>query len=102
VAPLGVPQDPGRARLLRPPPRQEACPYANFCEQYDNFVPAPEFAPALVDQLADVQAVQDRASCGWRGLFYAPAATRLLQDLRRELFGPPEREVIDKPVTTAA
>jgi hypothetical protein len=49
-----------------------------------------------------VWAVLDRASRGWRGLTYTPAATRLLQDLRRELFGPPEHEVIDQPVTTAA
>jgi putative transposase len=49
-----------------------------------------------------VWAVLDRASHGWRGLTYTPAATRLLQDLRRELFGQPEREVIDQPVTTAA
>jgi putative transposase len=49
-----------------------------------------------------VWAVLDRASKGWRGLTYTPAATRLLQDLRHQLFGPPEREVIDQPVTTAA
>ena len=47
-------------------------------------------------------AVLDRASRGWRGLIYTPAATRLLQDLRHQLFGPPEQEVIDQPVTTAA
>jgi integrase len=45
---------------------QEACPYANICEQCDNFVPAPEFAPALADQLADVQALQtDAQQRGW-------------------------------------
>jgi putative transposase len=49
-----------------------------------------------------VWAVLDRASKGWRGLTYTPAATRLLQDLRRQLFGLPDREVIDQPVTTAA
>jgi putative transposase len=52
--------------------------------------------------LSLVWAVLDRASRGWRGLTYTPAGTRLLQDLRRELFSPPEREVIDQPVTTAA
>ena len=31
-----------------------ACPYANICEHCDNYVPAPEFTPALQDQLADV------------------------------------------------
>jgi putative transposase len=49
-----------------------------------------------------VWAVLDRASKGWRGLTYTPAATRLLQDLRHQLFGLPDREVIDQPVTTAA
>jgi transposase-like protein len=49
-----------------------------------------------------VWAVLDRASRGWRGLTYTPAATRLLQDLRRDLFTPPTPEVITKPVTTAA
>jgi putative transposase len=49
-----------------------------------------------------VWAVLDRASHGWRGLTYTPAATRLLQDLRHQLIGQPEREVIDQPVTTAA
>ena len=29
----------------------EACPYANICEHCDNYIPAPEFAPALQDQL---------------------------------------------------
>ena len=32
----------------------DACPYANICEHCDNYMPAPEFAPALQDQLADV------------------------------------------------
>jgi hypothetical protein len=32
-----------------------ACPYANICETCDNFVTGPEFAPALRDQLTDVQ-----------------------------------------------
>jgi putative transposase len=49
-----------------------------------------------------VWAVLDRASKGWRGLTYTPAATRLLQDLRRDLFGPPPTEVITEPVTSAA
>lgn len=49
-----------------------------------------------------VWAVLDRVSKGWRGRTYTPAATRLLQDLRHQLFGPPEREVIGQPVTTAA
>ena len=49
-----------------------------------------------------VWAVLDRASKGWRGLTYTPAATRLFQDLRRQLFRPPEQEVIDQAITAAA
>jgi transposase-like protein len=44
-----------------------------------------------------VWAVLDRASTGWRGLTYTPAATRLLQDLRRDLPTPPA-----EPITSAA
>lgn len=44
----------------------EACPYANVCEQCDNFVTAPEFVPALEEQLADVKSLHDDAvSRGW-------------------------------------
>ena len=44
----------------------DACPYANICEHCDNFVPAPEFATALQDQLADVQTLRDDAEQrGW-------------------------------------
>jgi putative transposase len=49
-----------------------------------------------------VWAVLDRASRGWRGLSYTPAATRLLQDLRRDLLAPPTDQADSKPVTTAA
>jgi integrase len=46
----------------------DACPYANICEHCDNYVPAPEFAPALQDQLADVKALRDDADQrGWTG-----------------------------------
>ena len=42
------------------------CDYANICETCDNFTPAPEFAPALADQLADTQALQaDAEQRGW-------------------------------------
>jgi transposase-like protein len=53
--------------------------------------------------LSLVWAVLDRASRGWRGVVMTPAATRLLQDLRRQLLHPsrPE-EVVDQPVTPAA
>lgn len=44
----------------------EACPYANICEQCDNYVTAPEFEPALTDQLADITALRDDAHAqGW-------------------------------------
>jgi putative transposase len=49
-----------------------------------------------------VWAVLDRASRGWRGLTYTPAATRLLQDLRRDLLNPPADPSAAEPVTTAA
>ncbi len=43
-----------------------ACPYANICETCDNFVTGPEFAPALRDQLTDVQRLHaDAQSRGW-------------------------------------
>lgn len=50
--------------------------------------------------LSLVWAVLDRASRGWRGVDMNPRAVRLLQDRRRDLFGPPmqeeRREVIDE------
>ncbi|HXF56308.1 MAG TPA: hypothetical protein VNO34_01780 [Actinomycetota bacterium] len=56
--------------------------------------------------LSLVWAVLDRASRGWRGVDMNPRTVRRLQDLRRELFGPPGREdreeVIDETVTPAA
>ena len=42
----------------------EACPYANICEQCDNYVTAPEFIPQLQAQLADVTALRDDATVG--------------------------------------
>jgi integrase len=43
-----------------------ACPYANICEQCDNYQPAPEFAAALTAQLADVEALRrDAQDRGW-------------------------------------
>jgi integrase len=44
----------------------DACPYANICEQCDNFVTTTEFLPALEQQLADVHALHDDATTrGW-------------------------------------
>jgi hypothetical protein len=43
-----------------------ACPYANICEQCDNYQPAPEFVPALQAQLTDEHALRDDAQArGW-------------------------------------
>jgi hypothetical protein len=44
----------------------DACPYANICEQCDNYVTAPEFIPALQAQLADVEVLHEDAQArGW-------------------------------------
>ena len=44
----------------------EPCPYANICEQCENFVTAPEFGPALESQLEDVRSLRDDAQArGW-------------------------------------
>jgi len=44
----------------------EACPYANICEQCDNFVPAPENTAVLAGQLADIRALHaDAKRRGW-------------------------------------
>jgi integrase len=63
---------------------QEACPYANICEQCDNFVPTPEFAPVLADQLADVQALRtDAAQRGWTS--EVQRHSRVIQRLQEHL-----------------
>lgn len=47
-------------------PAAGACPYANICEQCDNYQPAPEFAPILAAQLTDIEALRnDAATRGW-------------------------------------
>jgi site-specific recombinase XerD len=80
IAPVGKPIIPGRVEWLRSEmlktrvahgycSRQlaaEACPYANICEQCDNYVTAPEFIPQLQAQLADITALRDDAAeRGW-------------------------------------
>lgn len=43
-----------------------ACPYANICEQCDNFAPTPEFVPVLEAQLVDVYELRaDAEGRGW-------------------------------------
>jgi integrase len=80
IAPVGQPIVPGRVEWLRGEmlktrvahgycSRQlaaEACPYANICEQCDNYVTAPEFIPQLQAQLVDTTALRDDAAQrGW-------------------------------------
>jgi integrase len=46
----------------------QACPYANICEQCDNFVPAPQFTGILQAQLADIHQLRaDAERRGWTG-----------------------------------
>ena len=56
--------------------------------------------------LSLVWAVLDRASKGWRGVEMTPVVVRRLQNLRRELIPPPDRqhdeEAVDDTVTAAA
>jgi integrase len=80
IAPAGQPIIPSRVEWLRAEmlktrvahgycSRQlaaEACPYANICEQCDNYVTAPEFTPQLQAQLADITVLRDDAADrGW-------------------------------------
>jgi hypothetical protein len=80
IAPVGKPNVPNRVEWLRGEmlktrvahgycSRQlaaQACPYANVCEQCDNFVTATKFIPALQAQIADVTALHDDAAeRGW-------------------------------------
>ena len=80
IAPTGQPIIPDRVEWLRGEmlktrvahgycSRQlaaEACPYANICEQCDNYVTAPEFNPHLQAQLTDITALRDDAAeRGW-------------------------------------
>jgi len=44
----------------------EACPYANICETCPSYTTAPEFIPAITDQLADIRTLRDDAHHrGW-------------------------------------
>ena len=67
-----------------------ACGYANICEQCDNFVPDPDRAYVLSEQLADVTALRDDAhQRGWtdetaRHDRVADALGRHLQRLEKE------------------
>jgi site-specific recombinase XerD len=68
------------------------CPYANICEQCDNYLPAPEFADALGAQLADVIALRkDAETRGWTGEVarHGRVASDLERHLRRVEIGQP-------------
>jgi site-specific recombinase XerD len=80
IAPAGQPIIPSRVEWLRTEmlktrvahgycSRQltaQACPYANICEQCDNYVTATEFIPQLQAQVADITALRDDAAeRGW-------------------------------------
>ena len=48
----------------------EACPYANICQQCDDYVTALEFIPQLPAQLVDITALcDDAAERGWYTLW---------------------------------
>jgi integrase len=98
IAPVGKPIVPDRVQWLRAEmlktrvahgycARQlaaEACPYANICEQCDNFVTATEFIPALQAQLADLTTLHDDAADrGWHTEVARHA--RVIASLQRHL-----------------
>jgi integrase len=65
-------------------PAAGACPYANICEQCDNYVPAPDAAPMLQAQLDDVTALrEDAQQRGWDD--EAARHQRVATDLQRHL-----------------
>jgi len=68
-----------------------ACPYANICDQCDNFVPAPDATEVLSAQIVDVHALRaDAQARGWddeaaRHTRVAEALQTHLTRLRRHL-----------------
>ena len=80
VAPLGKPAVPNREKWLQSEMLKTrvahgycsrdlvagACPYANVCEQCDNYVTTADFIPELETQCADIEALHDDAHArGW-------------------------------------
>jgi Phage integrase family len=62
----------------------EACPYANICEQCDNYTTTTEFVPQLRDQLADESALlEDARARGWDS--EANRHARVIASLQRHL-----------------
>lgn len=78
----------------------EACPYANVCETCDNFVPAPEFVPALRSQLTDIRELRaDADRRGWTS--EVERHGRVIESLETHLAGlenePDSEVVLDTP-----
>ena len=70
-----------------------ACPYANICEQCDNYVPAAEFASVLEGQLGDVRLLKaDAEARGWDSEAdrHGRVLTALKEHLRRLDVAPSE------------
>jgi hypothetical protein len=72
----------------------EACPYANICEQCDNYTTTTEFVPHLQAQLTDEIALRDDArDRGWDSEVARHA--RVIASLQRHLDAlaesPPQR-----------
>jgi integrase len=62
----------------------DACPYANICEQCDNFTTSAEFLPQLQAQLADALALREDAEArGWDSELARHA--RVIASLQRHL-----------------
>jgi hypothetical protein len=98
VAPAGLPAIPDRvswmaAEMLKTRVAHgycarelaaEACPYANVCETCASFVTAPEFAPTIEAQLADVRQLRgDAETRGWAA--EARRHERVIASLERHL-----------------
>jgi hypothetical protein len=75
----------------------EACPYANICENCDNYQTSAQFLPQLQDQLADAQALHDDAlDRGWDSEVTRHA--RLIASLQRHI-DRLKRDTPDRPIT---
>jgi hypothetical protein len=62
----------------------DACPYANICEQCDNFTTSTSFLPQLEAQLDDELALREDAEArGWNGEVARHA--RVIASLERHL-----------------
>lgn len=73
-------------------PAAGACAYANICEQCDNFVPDPDRAQVLGEQLDDVRALKDDANArGWAE--EAARHDRVADSIDRHLAGLRRRDV---------